>query len=460
MPKTNALIETLLGNPAQTAFLPSAARPKIIAQTLIALANGGGGAVVMGLSKTGRPRKLPSPEKSQDQIMQVALQCDPPLIIPSPKIYNYKELPVLITTVPPDLPHVYNFQGQYLIWKGEQSVPLRGSALRHLIFNRGETGFEEMVSHNAAQSALNQDAVQAYVSSVEGLRHLSPEEALLRRGCLQLDNGELRPTNAGLLLFGSDPQQYFPQAEITVARYTGLQMSDAFVRADIRGTLPEQVRRAEAFVLENISLDVRMDGLQRSEATLYPRSAVREVIVNALAHRDYSIRGDNIRLLLFANRLECYSPGRLPGHVTVDNIARERFSRNAAIVQVLFDMGFIERLGYGIDRIIRSLAEQGLPAPELAETAAGFRITLYSNPQNAHLQDRALLRRWLEMGLNERQIKALTFLADKGRITNANYQSLCPTVSQETLRRDLSDLVNRNLLLRIGEKRATFYILK
>ena len=71
-----------------------------------------------------------------------------------------------------------------------------------------------------------------------------------------------------------------------------------------------------------------------------------------------------------------------------------------------------------------------------------------------------MLRRWLEMGLNERQIKALTFLADKGRITNADYQSLCSSVSQETLRRDLSDLVNRNLLLRIGEKRATFYILK
>ena len=460
MPKTKALIETLLDTPAQTAFLPSAASPKTIAQTLIALANGGGGAIVMGLSKTGRPRKLSSPKECQDQIMQAALQCDPPLIIPSPEVHRYKGHSILVSVIPPDLPHVYNFQGQYLVWEGEQSVPLRGAALRQLIFNRGEAGFEEMVSHNATRSALNREAVQAYVRSVEGLRRLSPEEALLRRGCLKLDKGELRPTNAGLLLFASDPQQYFPQAEIIVARYTGLQMSDAFTRADIRGTLPEQARQAEAFVLENIGLDVRMEGLQRREATLYPRSAVREVIVNALAHRDYSIRGDNIRLLLFANRLECYSPGRLPGHVTVDNIARERFSRNAAIVQVLFDMGFIERLGYGIDRIIRSLAEQGLPAPELAETAAGFRVTLYSNPQNAHLQDRALLRRWLEMGLNERQIKALTFLADKGRITNADYQSLCSSVSQETLRRDLSDLVNRNLLLRIGEKRATFYILK
>jgi len=357
-------------------------------------------------------------------------------------------------------PHVYNFEGRYLTWEGEQPVPLRGSALRQLIFARGESGFEDMLPPDAARDALNWDAVRAYVSSVEGLRRLSPEEALAQRGCLKIVDSELRPTNAGLLLFASDPQRYFPQAEITVARYTGLQMSDAFVRADIRGTLPEQARRAEAFVLENISLDVRLDALQRAEAYLYPYTAVREVIVNALAHRDYSIRGDNIRLLLFANRLECYSPGRLPGHVTVDNIAQERFSRNASIVQVLFDMGFIERLGYGIDRIIRSLAEQGMPEAELAETAAGFKITLYSNPQNAHLQDHASIRRWLEMGLNERQIIALNFLGDKGRITNADYQSLCSTVSQETLRRDLADLVKRDLLLRIGEKRATFYILK
>ncbi len=440
-------------------FLSPTASDETIAQALVALANNGGGNIVIGISKTGKAYKFPDPSATRDRILRVALLCDPPLIIPSPTLRQHKKHPIIKIHIPPDLPHVYNFEGRYVIWNGAEIVPLRGSALRELIFARGETGFDALTATNATRDALNWDAVQAYVAGVDALRHLSLEEALLKRGCLKYDGTFLRPTNAGLLLFGRDPQQFFPHAEITVARYTGIQMTDAFLRADIRGTLPEQARQAEAFIRENIAHTVEMnDQMQRSETYLYPLSAVREVIINALAHRDYSISGDNIRLLLFSDRLECYSPGRLPGHITVQNIMQERFSRNAVIVQVLYDMGFIERLGYGIDRIVRSMAEHGMPEPAFAETAAGFKITLFNRIGGGYAEPS--VRQWLKMGLNERQIKAMGFVADKGRITNADYQNLCPGVSPETLRRDLSDLVSRNLLLRIGEKRATFYIQK
>ncbi len=440
-------------------FLSPAASDETVAQALVALANNGGGSIVIGISKAGKFYKFPDPPATRDRILRVALLCDPPLIIPSPTIRQHKKHPFIEIHVPPDLPHVYNFDGRYVVWNGTEIVPLRGAALRALIFSRGETGFDATLAADATRDALNWDAVRAYVAGVDALHHLSPEEALLKRGCIKYDDGILRPTNAGILLFGRDPQQFFPQAEITVARYTGIQMTDAFLRADIRGTLPAQARQAEAFVRENIAHTVEMnDRLQRAESYLYPLSAVREVIINALAHRDYSITGDNIRLLLFSDRLECYSPGRLPGHITVKNIIRERFSRNAVIVQVLYDMGFIERLGYGIDRIVRSMAENGMPEPAFAETAAGFSITLFNRTRGG--QAEPSVRQWLKMGLNERQIKAMGFVADNGRITNADYQRLCPGVSSETLRRDLSDLVSRDLLLRIGEKRATFYIQK
>ncbi len=441
-------------------FLSPAAGDAAIARALIALANNGGGNIIIGVSKTEKPVKFPDPPATRDHLLRVALLCDPPLIIPSPTIQQHQKHSVLMAHIPPDLPHVYNFKGQYLIWEEDNIVPLRGLALRDLIFARGETGFDAQRAAAADRDALNWEAVQAYISGTESLQHLSPEEVLLKRGCATLDDGVLYPTNAGLLLFGRDPQRWLPQAEITVARYTGIQMADTFLRADIRGTLPEQARQAEAFVRENIGHTVQMNArLQRSEAYLYPLSAVREVIINALAHRDYSISGDNIRLLLFADRLECYSPGRLPGYITPRNMLQERFSRNAVIVQVLYDMGFIERLGYGIDRIVRSLAEHGLPEPKLAETSAGFKISLFNRGTIETVAVDAV-RQWIEMGLNERQIKALGFVADKGRITNAEYQTLCPTVSPETLRRDLADLVARDILLRIGEKRATFYILK
>jgi ATP-dependent DNA helicase RecG len=108
------------------------------------------------------------------------------------------------------------------------------------------------------------------------------------------------------------------------------------------------------------------------------------------------------------------------------------------------------------------MAEEGLPAPKFEETAAGFKVTLFNQPQQSLPRQPAPdpVRRWLEQGLNERQIMAMNFVLDNGRITNSDYSTLCPDVSSETLRRDLADLVERDLLLRIGEKRATYYILK
>jgi ATP-dependent DNA helicase RecG len=204
---------------------------------------------------------------------------------------------------------------------------------------------------------------------------------------------------------------------------------------------------------------VRLVGLERVEESEYPPAAVREAIVNAVAHRDYQIRGDEIRVLLFADRIEFYSPGRLPGHVTVENLVHERYSRNEILVQVLSDMGFIERLGYGIDRMIGLMSEAGLPAPRFQETAAGFQVTLVGQGP-ALVSQEADTFHWRHLGLNERQELALGYLVEAGRITNREYQELCPDVSPETIRRDLADLVSKNLLLKIGEKRATYYILK
>jgi ATP-dependent DNA helicase RecG len=256
-------------------------------------------------------------------------------------------------------------------------------------------------------------------------------------------------------------ERWFPQCEITLVRYRGREMGDEFIREDVRDTLPEAVRRAEIWLSEHMRRGSRMVGFERQDWTQFPMGAVRETLVNAVAHRDYTVRGEGIRIALFGDRMECYSPGRLPGHVTVENIVEERFSRNETLVQVLADYGLIERLGYGIDRMLRQMADAGLPPPEFRETAAGFLVTLRGQQGD----DRADVggvdtSEWRRMGLNERQIAALLHLAEHRRITNRDMQDLTPDVSAETIRRDLADLVERGLLLRVGDKRGAYYILK
>jgi ATP-dependent DNA helicase RecG len=361
-----------------------------------------------------------------------------------------------------------------------QNRPLTTPELRRLLLERGDAGYEAQLLANATLADLDEQRILRYLDQVAFSATEDITQALLARGCVAYAEPVLgampvvTPTVAGMLLFGRAPQQFVRSAEIICVRYAGQVMSDEFVRQDIGGTLSEQIRQAEAFVFSNMRREMRINGLAREDSAEYPLAVVREAIVNAICHRDYSIRGEGIRLLMFSNRLEVYSPGRLPGHVTLHNLKDERYSRNEAIVAVLSDMGYIERLGYGIDRMISTMSENGLSAPQFEETAAGFKVTLESaavdltNPNlispapniSAAKTPVVPIAFQSQVPLTDRQQQALAFIQANGRITNSDYQALAPDVTAETIRRDLSDLVDKNLLLRIGEKRATYYILK
>ncbi len=367
------------------------------------------------------------------------------------------------------MPHVYSQDGRYLTRQGTENVPLKPPELRRLIFERGEAHYETEVPPGATLDDLDWEKVEAYAAELSGIRETDTKRILIKRGCLSMLNTTLRPTNAGILLFGKDPQRFVRGAEITAARFAGETMSDTFSREDILGTLPDQIRRAETFLIDHLRKGVQLGStMARSEVLEYPLEAARELVVNAVAHRDYSIRGDTIRLFLFKDHLEITNPGSLAGPVTVANIREERFSRNPIIVQVLSDMGFIERLGYGVDRVIHLMQEHKLAAPEFEETAGGFRVILHNEPvkepekESAEKQETALNGVYNGVEINPRQEAALIYLldAENSRITNSDLQRLCPDVHTETIRRDLVDLVTKEILKKMGQKRGSYYILQ
>jgi ATP-dependent DNA helicase RecG len=447
------------------AFEVDSASVTRLAETLSALANTQGGIVVIGIDPQGPLVKgVRDLETCREKALAAGLRCEPPLVLPRPEPTALEGKQVLVVEVPAGLPHAYALRGKYMAREGKKNRALGPRQLRQLLRERGEGNFEAQTVPGVAMEDLDRERINAYAkffSAQDGQRQRAEEtlDLLYRRGCLVKESGQFRPTVSGLLLFGREPQRLLPSAEILLARYAGKDMSDAFVRETARGPLAEQIRIAEAFVVANMRKGVRIGDLVREERPEYPIPAVREAIVNAVAHRDYAIRGDEIRVLMFADRIEVYSPGRLPGHITVDNIVEERFARNEVIVQVLTDLGFVERLGYGIDRIIRLMREAGLPKPRFQETANGFRLTLLGAGEKFALPgfDRDRFR---HVPLNERQEAALKFLETNQRITNRDYRELYPDVSEETIRRDLADLVEAGLLLKMGDKKGTYYILK
>jgi ATP-dependent DNA helicase RecG len=450
-----------------------------IAATMAAMANSQGGMLLLGVSgPTDSIMGVRDANSALDRVLQAALMIEPPLIIPMPKIVRLKNRPVVVAQVPRGMPHVYGLEGRFLYREDTENASLSPREIRRLMLERGEADFETELARGATRDDLNWQGAKSYAASLGSAGDKEIEQLLIKRGCLVRQRGRLRPTVAGILLFGKEPQDFIRGSDITAVRFAATTMSDTFSRQDIGGTLPDQIRRAETFLVDHLRKTMKLGrGMARAESFEYPLEAARELIVNAVAHRNYSITGDGVRLFLFSDRMEVTSPGGLPGPVTIDNIKDERFSRNPAIVQVLSDMGFIERLGYGVDRVIRLMEQENQPAPEFEETAGGFRVRLWAHEEAtaaafAEIGEPAPVKnpaaefvteykgKYKGIAVNPRQEVALAYL-EKGnaRITNSELQTLCPNVHPETIRRDLADLVTKNILEKMGQKRGSYYVL-
>lgn len=453
-------VEVLIasGQGERIAFASAGAAPAKLVETLTAQANAHGGVILLGVGISGKVAGVPNLDEAQQSIQVAGLLSTPPLILPMPQTIDLNGKQVCVVEVPPGLPHVYSVGGRYLTRTGSQNRLLTTSELTGLLLERGEAGFELRAVAGATLDDLDTTQVDAYLAAID-----SPPGDTLKllqaRGCLAESADGPVPSQAGILVFGRQPQRFIRHAEIILVRYSGPTMGDEFLRHDASGTLPDQIRQAEAFVTANMRRGMRIKGLTREETTEYPLPVVREAIVNAVAHRDYSIRGEGIRVLMFSDHLEVYSPGRLPGHVTLSNLMTERFSRNEAIVQLLSDLGFVERLGYGIDRMVTAMSEAGLPEPLFEETTAGFRVTLRGRGDELVSREPAG-QRWANRRLNPRQERAIAHLTERGSITNREFRDLCPEISDETIRRELSDMVDQGLIMKVGDRKATYYILK
>jgi ATP-dependent DNA helicase RecG len=261
------------------------------------------------------------------------------------------------------------------------------------------------------------------------------------------------------LLFGRNPQAFLPQSGLVFVKFASTEpRSDdggaGYGRRDeIGGPIARVVERAWSAIWEEMRVGAIVNKLEREEVTEYPPFAVREALVNAVAHRDYRLRGRRIEIRMYTDRMEVISPGGLPGFMTLDNLVEEHYSRNPRLVNGLFQWGYIEELGLGIDRMIEEMAQAGHPPPQFKATPDLFTVRLTNE------RERVAPPKWTR-SMNERQARALAYIREQGSITNREYQRLCPDVTAETLRLDLVDLVDKGLLLKIGSKKGTYYILK
>lgn len=206
-------------------------------------------------------------------------------------------------------------------------------------------------------------------------------------------NGEL--TLAAVLLFCPYPQAYYPQLSIIATRVPGTEMGQLDERGQrfldskrIEGTLPEMLDGAVSFLRNNMRTSMRIDPTtgKRVDATEYPLDAVREAVLNALIHRDYSVYTENmpIQLTMFSDRLEIKNPGGLYGRMTLDQLGKiQPDTRNPFLVTAMEALGQAENRYSGIPRIRHAMEDAGLPAPVFQDSRGEFCVCLYNQPTEA-----------------------------------------------------------------------------
>ncbi|MCC5917095.1 MAG: putative DNA binding domain-containing protein [Cryomorphaceae bacterium] len=348
-------------------------------------------------------------------------------------------------------PYPVNYKGQYHYRSGSTKQELKGAALDKFLLQKKGKRWDGVPVPKVSTNDLKQETFDFFRKRAIRSQRIDEEsladsnEHLIEN--LQLKEGKFLK-RASILLFHSNPEKYITGAYIKIGYFES--DSDLRFQDEIHGNLFEQIEKTtELLFSKYIKALISYEGLNRVETYEYPKEAIREALLNAIAHKDYS-GGVPIQISVYNDKLMIWNEGQLPENWTVKNLLEKHASRpyNPDIANVLFRSGYIESWGRGTIKIINECKKAGIPEPvfiyDSSDISVEFRKDIYNEK---HLQS---------LNLNERQVKAVLYVKKKGRLTNKEYQEINNTTDRTALR-DLETLIELNIIKRIGEKKGAYY---
>jgi len=344
------------------------------------------------------------------------------------------------------------------------------------VSSRGQPTFDQEPVQDATIETLDHNLLEEHLSWVKRKMprlwdRLRLEEKSFSERLCALDiavraNGVDHPTLAGLLVFGLWPQKHFPSLMITFVRYPGAEPGVKGPRGErfldnrkFGGRLNEMVDDAVQRVIANMRHGTLVEGVFHRTLLEYPEEAVREAIVNAVAHRDYSplSRGSQVRIEMYADRLVVITPGGLHGPVNEDNLEQEIATRNQLLICLLEETGAVENRGSGIPMMISAMREAHLEPPLFRDNRASFRV-VFKNHTLLDPETVTWLNQFAGYSLSDAQRMALAYLRVNPRMTNSDYRRLNNATTVEATR-ELRDMVEQGLIEMHGTRRWAHYTL-
>ena len=411
-------------------------------------ANANGGRIFIGKNDKGEIVGLKNSNKLLEDIPNkiqnhLGIICD--VLLHKENGMQYIEIVVKPHEVP------ISYKGKYHYRSGSTKQELKGASLNEFLLKKVGKTWEEALELQATFDNILDEAVKEFQYEA----HQSQRYPMIKGETDYkkiFSNLRLYKNNAlkrsALVLFGKDPRNYMINAFVKIGRFGNSESELLF----------QEVVEANAFQLADKTIEIldkkyfkktiSYQGLNRIEISEYPYKAVRECLLNAIIHRNYF--GPPIQISIYEDKFMVWNPGDLPEELTLDDlkVKHASYPRNPIIADVFFKAGLIETWGRGTIKIIEECKNAGLPEPKFEVLNGGIAVTFFKNILSKE--------KLIEKGLNKRQLIAVEYLKNNDFLTNSIYQDICKT-SERTASRDLEQLTNKKILLKIGEKKGTKY---
>lgn len=410
-----------------------------IVRTVVAFANTAGGTIVIGVKdKTREVVGIADPLADEERLANAFADAIRPLLVPDIQIHAWRNRQLIVVTVPHAVgPYYVGAEGEEagvyirLGSTNRTAGPELTAEIRRMARN---IFFDEQPCSEANSEEIDFRAASEFFEDVS--RPLTPPK---RRSLgLMVGQGTREvPSIGAVLLFGKTRGRLFPSATIRCARFLGTDTSRFLDQTEIDEYLPRAVESAVAFIERHTRQGIEIGRTRRRDIPEYPVEAVREAVINAVVHADYSIGGAGIKIAIFDDRIEITNPGLLPFGLTLEAaLAGVSVLRNRVIGRTFRELELIEQWGSGLGRIMGTCARAGLPSPRFEELGANFRTTLFGERVTAPAYPD-----W-QKGL-------LEFLVEQGKISTQLAAKLWE-VSDRTARTRLRQLVDRGFLAEVG----------
>ncbi|MCX7725778.1 MAG: putative DNA binding domain-containing protein [Chitinispirillaceae bacterium] len=351
---------------------------KDFAKTIVAFANSDGGRIFIGIDNDGTILGVTETEKNLRRIDDIAFNlCNPPITI-SQEVYEIKGKKIIVVTVPKGLQRPYETNGITYIRSSNRIRKASREESFRLFQASGTIYYDEIPLTKTNLIDIDFQEFQYFLKRYLDLHTNNEEELIYYLKNFHLINEEKIPTVTGILFFGREPQNYLPHGKVIAAAFNDVDISaEPFDKKDIIGTIPDMITQCESFFKIHLQIKHKIKNFEPEQTEELPLTALRELIINAIAHRDYIISSP-IRILLFTDKLEIHSPGLLPNTVTIDSIkvGGSHVLRNPTIYNLLVKMKMVTDLGSGVRRAIKIIKERTQCEPEFRLTENEFIVTI------------------------------------------------------------------------------------